>query len=159
MLGCVFGINAQLYYFIQAGEEIKPGKKITLFYTSGSSAFRYFEYPSKISAKLYSDSSYWDNWMDSMLEKKRKSKNCYEYDSSLSTGSYRVYRQPSLSERPGYYYTELVTTGYDYFAISNDGSTAITWYQRKNSDEVERRTYWERVDSDVLNQDPHDFLR
>lgn len=171
MLGCVFGINAQLYYFVKSGTDVSSKTKIMMVYVSGSLCYSTSKTASEISSKLHSDSSYWEDWMYKRLQ---KADEPFEYDSSLSTGSYEVYKSPWRGQG------DLVMTGYgdpygaygpsfgvtkgsrigDYYrGISSDGQTCITWRQRKNSDEVIDRTYWERVDSDVLNQDPHDFLR
>ncbi len=171
MLGCVFGIKAQLYYFVKSGTEVSSSTKIMMVYVSGSRCYSASKTASEISSKLHSDSSYWEDWMYNKLQ---KASEPYEYDSSLSTSSYEVYKSPWRGQG------DIVMTGYgdpygaygpsfgvtkgsrigDYYrGISSDGQTCITWRQRKNSDEVKDRTYWERIDPDVLNKDPHDFLR
>lgn len=142
-----------------------------MVYVSGTRCYSTSKTASEISSKLHSDSSYWEDWMYSKLQ---KADEPYEYDSSLSTSSYEVYKSPWRGQG------DFVMTGYgdpygaygpsfgvtkgsrigDYYrGISADGQTCITWRQRKNSNEVKDRTYWERVDPDKLNKDPHDFLR
>lgn len=169
--GSVLGMNAQLYYFVKSGSNLSSSTRIMMVYVSGSRCYSASKTASEISAKLHSDSGYWENWMYGNLQ---KADEPFEYDSSLSTSSYEVYKSPWRGQG------DIVMTGYgdpygaygpsfgvtkgsrigDYYrAISSDGKTCITWRQRKNSDEVKDRTYWECVNPDVLNQDPHDFLR
>lgn len=171
MLGCVFGIKAQLYYFVKSGTDVSSSTRIMMVYVSGTRCYCTAKTASEISAKLHSDSSYWEGWMYNKLQ---KADEPYEYDSSLTTNSYKVYKSPWRGQG------DIVMTGYgdpygaygpsfgvtkgsrigDYYrAISSDGQTCITWRQRKNSDEVKDRSYWERVNPDALNKDPHDFLR
>lgn len=171
LFGCIFNISAQLYYYVKSGKEVTSSTKIMMVYVSGSKLYSTSKTASEISSKLHSNSSYWEDWM---YEKLRKANEPFEYDSSLSTRSYEVYKSPWRGQG------QMVMTGYgdpygaygpsfamtqgsrmgDYYkGISSDGSTCITWRQRKNSDEVKDKTYWERVDPDMLNQDPHDFLR
>lgn len=171
IFGCVFNINAQLYYFVESGKEVTSSTTIMMVYVRGSKMYSASKTASEISSKLHSNSSYWEDWMRKKL---RKDDEPYEYDSSLSTSSYNVYKSPWRGQG------QIVMTGYgspygtygpsfgmtkgsrfgDYYrGISSDGSTCITWRQSKDSDEVKGKTYWERVNPDILNQDPHDFLR
>lgn len=168
---CVFSINAQLYFFVKSGTDVTSSTKITMVYVSGTRCYCAGKTASEISSKLHSNPSYWEDWM---YEKLQNDDEPYEYDSSLSTSSYDVYKSPWRGQG------NLVMTGYgdpygaygpsfgvtngsrigDYYhAISSDGQTRITWRQRENSDEVLDRTYWERLDPNILNKDPHDFLR
>lgn len=166
MLMCVFSIKAQLYYFVKSGTEVTSNTTIKLVYVSGTRLYSDTKTASEISSKLHSNSSYWEDWMYKLLQKYDEH---YKYDSSLSTSSYDVYKCPwrgmgnmamtSTPYGPRFSYVKGSRIGDLYHGISSDGRTCITWKQRKDSDEVLERTYWERIDTDILNKDPHDFLR
>ena len=167
MLMCVFCIKAQLYYFVKSGTEVTSDTRILLVYVSGTRLYSSeANKASEISAKLHSNSSYWEDWMYKILQKYDEH---YKYDSSLSTSSYDVYKCPwrgmgNMALTNGVYgprlsYFKGSQIGDLYYGISSDGRTCIKWKQRKDSDEVLERTYWERIDTDILNKDPHDFLR
>lgn len=108
-----------------------------------------------------------------MYKQLQKEDEPFEYDSSLTTGSYKVYKSPwrgqgdFVSYEYGPYGCVVPTIGVTkgslignyYIGISTDRQTLVTWRQRKNSDEVKDRTYYERVNPDVLKRDPYDFLR
>lgn len=171
VFSCIFGTNAQLYYFVKSGSDISSNTKIMMVYVSGLKCYSTSKTASEISSKLHSDSSYWEDWMS---EKLNKASEPFEYDSSLTTSSYEVYKSPWRGQGsiemigygdpygaygPSFGVTKGSRIGDYYRAISADGQTCITWRQKKNSDEVKDKSYWERVDPDTLNKDPHDFLR
>lgn len=167
MLMCVFSIKAQLYYFVKSGTEVTSNTTIMLVYVSGSRLYySATKRASEISSKLHSNSSYWEDYMYKLLQDDDEP---YKYDSSLSTSSYDVYKSPwrgmgnmamtSGAYGPRFSYVKGSQIGDRYLGISSDGRTCITWRERKDSDEVLERTYWERIDTDILNKDPHDFLR
>lgn len=170
-LGWAVCMNAQLYYFVKSGTDVTSSTKIMMVYVSGTRCYTTSKTASEISAKLNSDSSYWEDWMSNKLS---KADEPYEYDSSLSTSSYEVYKSPWRGQGdfvmtgygdpygtygPSFGVRKGSRIGYYYRGISSDGKTCITWRQRKNSNEVKNKTYWERVDPETLNRDPHDFLR
>lgn len=164
-------MSAQLYYFVKSGTNVQSNTKIMMVYVRGTKCYVTSKTASEISAKLHSNSSYWEDWMDKKLNKNSEP---YEYDSSLSTSSYEVYKSPwrgqgdivmsSYGDPYGAYGLSFATTkgpriGNYYKGISSDGQTCVSWRQKKNSNEVQNKTYYERIDADVLNRDPHDFLR
>lgn len=156
-----FGMNAQLYYFVESGTNVSSNTKVMMVYVSGIKCYSTSKKASEISSKLYSDSSYWEDWMSERLS---KADEPFEYDSSLSTSSYEVYSSPWRGEGQwvsdfSWEKTKGSRIGDYYRGISSDGKTCIVWKQRKNSNEVLNKTYYESIDPDILNQDPHDFLR
>jgi|GEM_PF-5894579 len=156
---------AQLYYFVKAGTELSSSTSVMLIYISGGKMYTTSKSASEISSKLNSNSSYWRNWMS---EKLRNDDEPYEYDSQLTTSKYTVYKStwrgdPQANFTPGWgggswSWSKGSLIGSYYRALSSDASTLITWRQRKNSDVVDNKVYWEVVDVSILNKDPHDFL-
>lgn len=104
-----------------------------------------------------------------MSEQLSKADEPYEYDSNLTTGKYNVYKstwrgEPKANFSPGWgggswSWSKGSLIGNYYMALSSDKTTLISWRQRLNSDEVDNKIYWERIDASTLDQDPHDFLR
>jgi len=157
LISSAFAMNAQLYYFVKSGSDVSSNTKISMFYIEGSRCITFAQSASKVSAELNRDSRYWENTLSRMLNKQREP---FEYDSSLSTSSYDVYKSPIRSRgNVMTWENDGSITSYAFRALSSDGRTLITWRQKKGSNEVVDKTYYERIDSDILNQDPHDFLR
>lgn len=161
--------NAQLYYCVKAGTELTPSTSISLVYVSGNKCYVTKKTASEISSKLYSDRYYWRSWMSQKLSDANDPYIYYLYDSSLSTTSFTVYKsewrgQAQANFTPNMWggsmnWTKGSLIGFYYRAISKDGKTIIGWRQRKNSEEVLDKSYYEIVSPDELNKDPHDFLK
>lgn len=160
---------AETYYYIRAGKELSSSSSVSMMYISGSKGYCISKKASEISSQMYSNRYYWDNYLS---EKLLKASEPYKYDPHLSTGSYKVYKSPWRGQGgpimvSGPYGYEVYSgewgpgplIGYYYRAISSDGKTIISWKQRKGSDEVLDKIYYEVIDPSSLNKDPHDFLR
>lgn len=103
-----------------------------------------------------------------MSEQLAKCDEPYIYNSQLTTTKYKVYEStwrgdPQANFTPGWgggswSWSKGSLIGSWYRALSSDNSTLITWRQKKNSDVVENKVYWERIEESTLNKDPHDFL-
>ncbi len=163
MLASALSSSAQLYYFVKAGTELTSSTKINLVYISGSNCCWASMSASQISSKLYSDSSYWDRKMADQLSSDDEP---FEYDSSMSTSKYTVYKAPRRGDSQatwsfgsGFGWTKGTRYGDNYLGLSSDEQTLVFWYQSSNSNEVKGKKYYERIDPSVLNIDQHDFLR
>lgn len=154
--------HAQLYYYIEAGEELTQSTDVLMVYIEGSKLTLLSEKASSISGHLSQDSYYWVRKM-----RNRLADTTYGYDNMLSNSSYKVYKSPDYSYINGYFpqpdghwasskKDKLI--GYHYTAISSDKSVRIFWYQTLNSNEVKNKTYYNRINESQLNIDPYDFL-
>lgn len=158
--------KAELYYCVNAGSELSSSTPVMMVYIRGGKGYVISRKASEISAKLYSNSNYWNSYMSQKLS---EYSDPYVYDSSLSTSSYTVYRsewrgasQPTYSPGWGggtWGVAKGSLLGYHYKAISKDGETIISWKQRKGSEEILNKEYYEVIRPTELNKDPHDFLQ
>lgn len=161
--------NAQSQFFIKSTDELTSSTFVEIVYVDGLKLVVHSWKASEISGKLSNDSYYWDSVM-----RKRFSTPyyIYEYDSSLSTSKYDVYRKEyrdTSGIQSQYYYdnygrlqtkfTPGPITAYYFVALSSDGKSMIKWTQPVNSDEVRNKVYYDRVDESDLAIDSHDFLR
>lgn len=147
--------NAQLYYYVSAGSELMPSTEISLLYVSGGNCYCTVMKASEISSKLFTDKSYWKSWMSQKLS---EANDPYVYDASLTTTSYTVYKRKWYSTDGYWSFSRGSVIGNYYRAISRDGKTIIGWRQRKDSEEVLNKKYYEVIDPEELNKNPHDFL-
>lgn len=161
MLACQFAVNAQMYYFMKSGSDLSSKTSIKMVYINGLEGYMETKSASVISGKLYSDPTYWEDYMEKAMKKKSKT-ILYKYDSSLSTASYDVYRKNMHGADQVVFPGSTIIgsiIGYYYLGIGSDGKTIVTWEERKNTNNVINKTYWEIIDVNTLNQNPHDFLR
>ena len=158
--------NAQLQYYLAAGEELSASTTIKIVYVEGNRLTSDWMEASRISGYLSKDANYIVKHM-----RKRMSEMddlVYSFDDGLSNSSYRVYKEPEYSYISGYFpqpgggwqsSTRDKLIGYWSTAISMDKSVLIHWTQSLNSNEIKNKKYFNRISESKLKIDPYDFLR
>lgn len=163
LLTFALGVKAEMLYLVKSGKEITPSVSIKMVYISGDKLLTLTKKANEISSKLYSNPSYWEDKMYNMIQKNYDNK--YMYDPNMSTSKYEVYktkrRGPNTVEFTSYGYHEFPGSviGYNYLGVATDGKTCVIWYQLNSPNDVRGTEYYEVVDPDILNKDPHDFLK
>lgn len=160
-------IKAQLYgndvfYYVPAGQSISDNTSIYIVFFSGRRICSSEVKRSTVIYKLSQDPHYYVDEARQSLEKGGGGK----YNSSLSTSSRVVYendwygspQNAGTPSDPWRIHQPLLGTYYR--AFSKDKSSMIEWRERKNSGEVENKTYYKLVDlKEILPKAAnHDFL-
>lgn len=153
--------GSEVYYYVPAGENITQSTTVEIVYFDGRVAWFGSDRCSNILNQLNSNSSYFLNKAKKDLrnpDEDFRVPNRYRYDSSISTSTKKVYKFVDT------YWTGVAfggrnTSGYCYYAVSNDKETLIYWYEN-TSNEIRDKKYYTRVDVKDLAPKPanRDFL-
>jgi len=152
-------LKAQIYrsevcFYIRAGQSLTENTSITIISFDGQTVTCDWKTKSEITAKLKESADYWDDWISN------SSSAPYNYNSDLSTYSREVYSQ-SLGENQWTPFGVIsTTTSRIYAAFSKDLSSYISWKQKINSETIEDKRHYKRIDkSDLMpNENLYDFL-
>ncbi len=153
-------IKAQIYhsevcFYIEAGESLTENTTITTILFDGEILRWKHHKKSTITAKLKESADFCD---DLVLKNGGKK----EYDSDLSTYSRKVYSEPWYGQGVPTYNNPWGTTiiGKCFYAFSTDLSSFISWCQEANSEKIERKTHYKRIDKSELmpNENLYNFL-
>lgn len=157
-------LKAQIYhsevcFYMEAGESLTENTKIWLISFNGEEIKYHIKKRSEITAKLKESADYWDDWVRAP---KSASPAKVIYDSDLSTFSREVYAQSWDGEGMRTYYNPwgIVRIGTNFYAFSTDLSSFIYWKQKLNSETIEGKKHYKRIDKSELmpNEHLYDFL-
>ncbi len=157
-------LKAQIYhseicFYMRAGAPLTENTDITIISFDGETIKAGVQKKRAITAKLKESADYWDDWM-------QKISNWGKYDSDISTSSREVYTTSWDGPEIAYYnnpWDNGVSSnriGTIYRAFSNDLSSYIIWRQKNNSETIEDKRHYKRIDKSELmpNENLYDFL-
>jgi len=146
-------LKAQIYhsevcYYMRAGESLTENTDITIVSFEGQTITSCVLPKNVITTRLKESPDYWDDWVS-----KRRGSG-WKYSSKLSTDSREVYSMGWPNS------TATSYIGTFFRAFSTDLSSYIFWGQKYNSETIERKMHYMRIDkSDLMpNENLYDFL-
>ena len=141
LLSGISEMNAQIYYYLENGKNLSEYQYITIAYFEGE----YLQCNKRTKHEIVAKNSVNSNYYGELSSEQVRKYKVWEYDASLSNSKYDVYVK--YDDGVGY-----------YRAFSKDKKTLISWRERPGSNNVVGKTYYQRISSQLLNEDPHNFL-
>ena len=160
--------NRGYYLYIKVGESTSKPSEIKYVHFNAEGKMYFGSMSQRELTRLYNESLLDEYAVNKGYDKQRNSKiSTNKYDVYSSRDGYSDWSIVSIPNgyawgtgTPQYRYESRLTfthTGDNYYAISIDKQELITWYQAKDSNNIQQKTYYKRVNVEDVIEKPTDY--